>query len=342
MAVDPELAARSVHAVAADASTMADVAAEMTRHLARAVPHEGYLLIGLDPITYGGSFRGQHNSYSGAMVRRLSHDFVYHDGWGLLDDPLPVRVHGGETGHRLPDYFRPRLREMTAEGVGSEMGLPLIHHGRTVGALLLLRENGSRPFSFDDARHLRQFRDPFASALRHFVASKPLRRARPPARPPGVVVVGADDTIRAATASAWHVLGAFVSPEERDDEQEVFSSVWKIVYLVRRTGAPAVTHVPSPFGWLALDAQPLAGQNAGDIAVTLEPATGEALLPTIAAWYHLTPREQGVVRALLRGEPTRRVARDLHLSPHTLNDHMKAIYRKTGVTSRDELIAGLT
>ena len=36
------------------------------------------------------------------------------------------------------------------------------------------------------------------------------------------------------------------------------------------------------------------------------------------------------------------IARTLTVSIYTLNDHLKAIYRKTGADGRDELIAALT
>ncbi|MEV6734181.1 MULTISPECIES: helix-turn-helix transcriptional regulator [unclassified Streptomyces] len=36
------------------------------------------------------------------------------------------------------------------------------------------------------------------------------------------------------------------------------------------------------------------------------------------------------------------MARHLDLSPYTVNDHLKALFRKTGADGRDELIAALT
>jgi hypothetical protein len=42
---------------------------------------------------------------------------------------------------------------------------------------------------------------------------------------------------------------------------------------------------------------------------------------------------------LLRGLPTGHIAQTLFISRHTLSDHMKAIFAKTGVSSRPELTA---
>lgn len=43
----------------------------------------------------------------------------------------------------------------------------------------------------------------------------------------------------------------------------------------------------------------------------------------------------------LEGLPAKQITRRLGLSPHTVNDRFKAIYRRTGVTCREELIARL-
>ncbi|KUF19077.1 helix-turn-helix transcriptional regulator [Streptomyces silvensis] len=80
----------------------------------------------------------------------------------------------------------------------------------------------------------------------------------------------------------------------------------------------------------------------GGVVVTLQPAPAADLLPALASWYGISARERTVVEQALRGEAVKQIARRLHLSPHTVNDHLKAIYRKTGVSSREELIACLS
>lgn len=53
----------------------------------------------------------------------------------------------------------------------------------------------------------------------------------------------------------------------------------------------------------------------------------------------LTERERDVLRELLRGATVQEIADAARLSPHTVNDHLKAIYRKFKVRSRTELTA---
>jgi DNA-binding CsgD family transcriptional regulator len=64
-------------------------------------------------------------------------------------------------------------------------------------------------------------------------------------------------------------------------------------------------------------------------------------VPIIVEAYDLTAREQDVIRLIARGCGTAEVADGLYLSPHTVRDHVKTIFRKLGVASRGELVAKL-
>lgn len=59
----------------------------------------------------------------------------------------------------------------------------------------------------------------------------------------------------------------------------------------------------------------------------------------VAAACGLTPREAEVLRELARGKQTDEIARNLVISPGTLRVHMRHIYEKAGVHSRDGLVA---
>jgi DNA-binding CsgD family transcriptional regulator len=90
--------------------------------------------------------------------------------------------------------------------------------------------------------------------------------------------------------------------------------------------------------WLSLAACLLGG---GRVAVVLQPATSDQLLPAMAAWHEFTPRQLDVLHLLERARPIKQIARRLQLSPHTVEDHLKALYRKTGTNSQQELLAAL-
>jgi DNA-binding CsgD family transcriptional regulator len=57
------------------------------------------------------------------------------------------------------------------------------------------------------------------------------------------------------------------------------------------------------------------------------------------AAYGLSDREQEVVRLVLSGAATVEIAHRLQISSHTVQQHLKAIFEKTGVRSRRELVA---
>jgi DNA-binding CsgD family transcriptional regulator len=76
-------------------------------------------------------------------------------------------------------------------------------------------------------------------------------------------------------------------------------------------------------------------------ALTIEPAKSSQIAPIIVEAYSLTPREQEITRAVARGLSNVEIAGELFLSPHTVRDHLKAIFAKVGVGSRGELVAKL-
>ncbi len=94
-------------------------------------------------------------------------------------------------------------------------------------------------------------------------------------------------------------------------------------------------------GWAYLTASPLVGGDADEVAVVLEPATGEHLVGLLLTAYGLTPREREVCREVLAGLSTADMARRLAISAHTVQDHLKSVFTKVGVRSRGELVARL-
>ena len=88
---------------------------------------------------------------------------------------------------------------------------------------------------------------------------------------------------------------------------------------------------------MLIHASRLHGSDA--TAVVIEPAKASEVAPLIVEAYGLTPREVEVTRALARGLTTIEIAADLHLSRYTVQDHLKSVYEKAGVSSRGELVA---
>ncbi|MEV5176636.1 helix-turn-helix transcriptional regulator [Streptomyces flaveolus] len=52
----------------------------------------------------------------------------------------------------------------------------------------------------------------------------------------------------------------------------------------------------------------------------------------------LTDRERQVLAGLARGATYRAIARELHISPHTVDTYLRRLRRKTGSANRSQLM----
>jgi DNA-binding NarL/FixJ family response regulator len=82
----------------------------------------------------------------------------------------------------------------------------------------------------------------------------------------------------------------------------------------------------------------LAGGQDGRTAVIIQPAPHLEILPILELAYGLTARERQVSQLCLRGLATKEIAETLRVSQYTVQDHLKAIFDKTGARSRGELV----
>jgi DNA-binding CsgD family transcriptional regulator len=83
-----------------------------------------------------------------------------------------------------------------------------------------------------------------------------------------------------------------------------------------------------------------AGQpDGGRIAVTVEPVALAGRIELYGRACGLTGRERELLHRLARGADTRLLAREMRLSPHTVQDHLKSVFAKTGCGSRGVLLA---
>ncbi|WP_378729981.1 helix-turn-helix transcriptional regulator [Nocardia brasiliensis] len=334
---------RTLPEVGAEALTVAELGTEISRHLSRVVPHDGYMLVGLDPLSGAGCLHAKEHGYRTEVARLLERA----DTFGLDVQPFAQLMTGpSQVGVTSVDSAESRhsirVHEvMVSEGFCSEMRIALTARGIVWGALVLVRELGRRSFSVAEETCAQRLVPAVAAAIERFVRAKALRPSRTEL-PPGVLLVDANDSITMATPSAHGWLAELTRHCAQVDGGELHGIIWNITYLARRRAGPALSRVPTPNGWVAVHAQPADTAPTANIAVTIQPAPTALLLPAVATWYGLTAREHSIVEQALDGLPANQIARRLQLSPHTVNDHFKSIYRKIGVNSRDQLIAGIT
>ena len=90
--------------------------------------------------------------------------------------------------------------------------------------------------------------------------------------------------------------------------------------------------------WVVLHGAPLMSEGERRVAVIVEPAHPARIYPLLMAAYGLTERERDVTRLILQGGSTAQIAHELVVSTHTVQQHLKSIFDKTGVRSRRDLV----
>ena len=90
--------------------------------------------------------------------------------------------------------------------------------------------------------------------------------------------------------------------------------------------------------WVVLHGATLVGDGPPRVAVIVEPAHPARITPLLMSAYGLTEREQEVTRLVLQGDSTAADRRAAVVSPHTVQQHLKNVFEKTGVRSRRDLV----
>jgi DNA-binding CsgD family transcriptional regulator len=246
---------------------------------------------------------------------------------------------------RYREFLRP-------QGYEDELRAALRINGNTWGLVDLYRDRARGPFTSVDVRAVRSVVPAIAAALRRLAARTPVRADG-----------AADDVAADGPGTAlFDGIGRCLGLDERAERwfTELAGPSWSVVShsmtpiaaVVARAGAihtgfargAASARLRTPSGrWLSVHASCLRGHDgrAGPTALTIEPAKSAQIAPIIVEAYGLTQREQQITRAVARGLSNPEIGVHLSLSAHTVRDHLKAIFAKTGVTSRGELVAKL-
>jgi DNA-binding CsgD family transcriptional regulator len=233
---------------------------------------------------------------------------------------------------RLAEIYRPL-------GFARELRAVFTADDRWWGLAELLRASGSPDFSARETAFMGSVDGVIADALRAAVLLQ--RQDRRDDGASSVVVVDSSGTVLAATADAERRL-ASLSRAARADAALVVRSV--VAAVVHQGVERAKARVRDPDGaWFMITASPLRTASGADqIAVTLGPAPGADLTDLLLSAHALSGREQEICRHVLDGKSTADIAAALFISAHTVQDHLKSIFAKTGIRSRRELVAHLS
>jgi DNA-binding CsgD family transcriptional regulator len=73
--------------------------------------------------------------------------------------------------------------------------------------------------------------------------------------------------------------------------------------------------------------------------VIIQEASPEEIAPIVMSAYGLTGQERVVGGLVFQGQSTHTISVRLRIAEHTVQDHLKSIFDKTGVRSRRDLVA---
>jgi DNA-binding CsgD family transcriptional regulator len=216
--------------------------------------------------------------------------------------------------------------------------------GDAWGILGLYREPDRPQFDADELAFLNEVAAPLAEGARRGLL---MGEAADPDGPeaPGLLVLDEEWNVESLTPGAEQWL-AELPDGDWEGRGKLPSAVIAVAGRALRTaggdqtpGEVALARVLSTEGrWILLHGAPLVAGGSRRVAVIAEAAHPARITPLLMRAYALTDREQDVTRLVLCGDSTAEIAQRLSVSPHTVQQHLKSVFEKTGVRSRRELV----
>ncbi len=327
---------------------------ELAARLRRVVPCDAMCWHTLDPDTLlltsespeeliaSGVFTPQTAQAAGAQV--VACEYMA-DGVntfaGLARRRVPVGI--------LGDGPRSRERSVRYETVLAPAGIPFelraafVTRGRAWGAVHMARREDRRDFTRAEADVLAHVDGAIADGIRTALRFEAARRPEDPSAP-GLVVLDAAGEVQLVTGPARPLMAALRGPGlEGADERPPGALLAAAAYARRaaREGRahPGAVAIPTASGYITVHAALPEGHAGGDVALVLERAPSPQATALRLEAHGVTEREREVAALLARGLTNVAIAEQLVLSPYTVQDHIRSLFEKTGVGSRQELVA---
>lgn len=316
------------------------------RALAAAVPFDSACWLSLDPATLLPTSHFTRELGADHMMALAANEYLEEDANKfavLARAPLPVALLSTATQGqftRSPRYINVLTPHGYAEG--DELRAAFVYDESAWGCVALHRRHGL--FDDHDVRVVADLAGLIAEGIRRAILTTALAGTGE-TDPPGLIVLGKDRSVESVTATAEHWLAEMI--DSTSTSARVPLIVMSVADNARRAAAGttedlAAARVPTRTGrWLQLHAFLLDGAQEGRVGVMLHPAAQPDVAQLIVEAYGLSKRERDVTRLVLHGLSTREIADALHVTPYTVQDHLKAIFDKMSVRSRRELVAHL-
>ena len=234
-----------------------------------------------------------------------------------------------------------RFREILEPlGLGDELRVAFTDKTGVWGFVCLHRELGTPPFSEQESAFLNRVSPIVAHGIRTSILLAATRTQGKHPSVPGLVVLSEDLRYVGANDAGRSWLERF---DDADRVGGMPSSFYAVAAALRGmpSGEPARTRTLTPSGWAAIHPSWMDISGVRHIALLIEEPSAVELAPLIVSAYGLTPQQSRVVELVCRGSSTAAISSELMISPHTVQDHMKAIFEKMGASNRRELAGSL-
>ena len=318
--------------------------------ITRAVPFSAYAWLLTDPETEVGCAPLADVPCLDQLPRLIALKYLTPLGrWTSLKAATTLqRATGGHPERSL--VWRELLR---AHGVTDVASLVFRDRFGCWAFLDLWRTDPAPPFSDAEVQFLDEIAPPITTALRRaqartfdVIPSSPSSAPRPG---PVVLVLSPQLEVRAQTSDTERYLRALVPPDV--DRRPIPAAAYNVGAQLLALEAGVDQHPPSTRVhlaggiWLTVRAARMGGvasphqPDEPDVAVTIESASPEERMGVFTRACGLTARETELLTHLAAGAETRHVAQAMVLSEHTVQDHLKSIFAKTGVRARRTLLA---
>ncbi|MEU6711423.1 helix-turn-helix transcriptional regulator [Nonomuraea sp. NPDC046802] len=262
---------------------------------------------------------------------------------------VPVAGLRAATGD-LPARSARFRRLLGGQGVDDELRAVLRIGGRPWGSASLFRMRGGPAFGSDEIALLADLSGPLADRLRRF-ARPSGSDAGPAASAPGLLLFDEHGEATSINEEARRYLALLPDGPSTPSALGLRLPIWlmgtalqaRAIANGRERGSARMRIRTRDRQWLTCRASCLSGPGGqpGPTALVIEPATPADMTVIVAQAYGLTPREFEIAQLVARGLPTAEIATTLFISPHTVRGHLKAVFGKTGICSRGELVARL-
>ncbi len=214
--------------------------------------------------------------------------------------------------------------------------------GEVWAAVGLYREPGQPMFDAADKRFVQEAAPHLAEGARKSLL---FGEAFDPEGPdaPGLLILTGDGQVESSTPGARQWLVDL--PDGDADSGRLPSVVLTVADRAFRnaqgehpTEVPMARVLTRSGTWVVLHGASLESHSEPRVAIIVEPAHPARITSLLMAAYGLTERERDLTRLVLQGCSTAEIAADLVVSPHTVQQHLKSIFDKTGVRSRRDLV----